>query len=108
MKCPICEKGTLKNVQEKHVLFGIDVGTYPGEKCTACGEIFTESSVMRKIETVAKQKGIWGLGLKTKVARTGNSLAIRIPKPVAEFMKISEGKEAYIHPDGKKLIVELD
>ena len=106
--CPICEKGTLKPVQEKHVLFGVDLGTYPAEKCSNCGEVFSDSSVMQQIETAAKKKGIWGLGRKTKIARAGNSLAVRIPKEVADFLKLKEGKEAYIHPDKRKLVIELD
>lgn len=104
--CPICNKGMLKPTTEKHVLFGVDLGTYPGERCTECGEVFTDSSVMEKIEAVAKQKGIWGLGKKIKIARAGNSLAIRIPKEVANYLKLKEGKEAYMHPESHKLVIE--
>lgn len=104
--CPVCEKGTLKPVKEKHVLFGVDLGTYPGEKCSECGEVFTDSSVIEKIEAVAKKKGIWGLGKKTKISRTGNSLAVRIPKEVADYLKLKEGTEAYIHPEKNKIVIE--
>ncbi len=106
MICPACEKGTLKPTKEKHVLFGVDLGTYPGEKCNSCGEVFTDSSIMKKIETAAKQKGIWGLGKKTKIALAGNSLAVRIPKAVAKYLKLKEGEEAYIHPEDHKLVIE--
>lgn len=106
MKCPMCEKGILKNVNEKHVLFGVDLGTYPGEKCTNCGEVFTDSSVMKKIEQVAKQKGIWGLGRKTKFTFAGNSLAVRIPKEIVKYLRLKAGKEAHIHPEKNKLIIE--
>ncbi len=94
IKCPICNKGTLKPTTEKHVLFGVDLGTYPGERCSSCGEIFTDSSVMEKIESVAKQNGIWGLGKKIKIARLGNSLASKsgfgISKGLASFTKESK------------------
>ena len=106
VKCPICEKGILKKSKESKVFYGIDLGEYPVEKCTKCGEIFTDSNVMREIEKKAKEKGIWGLGKKTKVTRTGNSLAVRIPKEIADFLKLKEGKEAYIHPEGNKLVIE--
>lgn len=105
-KCPICEKGTLRPAKEKHVMFGINLGTYPGEKCNKCGEVFTDAKVMEKIEKIAKQKGIWGLGKKTKIARSGNSLAVRIPKRIAKYLGLKEGKEAYIHPEDHKLIIE--
>ncbi|MBI4144594.1 AbrB/MazE/SpoVT family DNA-binding domain-containing protein [Candidatus Woesearchaeota archaeon] len=62
---------------------------------------------MSAIEAAAKAKGIWGLGRKTKITRTGNSLAVRIPKELAEHLKIKEGRDAYIHPDVKKLVIEF-
>lgn len=107
MKCPTCEKGTLKPVMERHVLFGVDLGAYPGEKCTLCGEVFTDASVMEEIQAMAKEKGIWGLSRKTKIAKAGNSLAVRIPKDVANFLHLKEGKEAFIHPEQDKLIIEV-
>src|SRR3989339_1810336 len=102
-KCPLCGKGKLKLVKEKHVMFGVDLGTYPAEKCTFCSEIFTGSSIIKKIEEMAKKKGVWGLGATTKITRTGNSLAVRIPKKLAEYLNLHEGEEAYIHPEGDKM-----
>ena len=61
---------------------------------------------MKKIEALAKAKGIWGLGKKTTIARTGNSLAVRIPKDIAVYLHLTEGKEVYIHPESKKLVIE--
>ena len=61
---------------------------------------------MEKIEATAKQKGIWGLGVKTKISRAGNSLAVRIPKKIADYLKLTEGAEAYIHPENKKIVIE--
>ena len=105
-KCPVCEKGMMKPVMEKHVLFGVNLGTYPGEKCAVCGEVFTDAAAIARIEVVAKQKGIWGLGKKTKIMRAGNSLAVRIPKEVVDYLKLKVGKDAYIHPDENRLIIE--
>ena len=105
-KCPTCNKGMLQEVMEKHTMYGIDLGTYPGEKCTSCKEVFTDAEVIKKIEAIAKEKGIWGIGQKTKITRTGNSLAIRIPRRIVNFLNLKEGEEAYLHPEGKKLIVE--
>ena len=105
-KCPMCEKGTLKPVMEKHIMFGVDLGIYPGEKCSSCGEVFSDSSVMLKIEELAKKKGIWGLGSKTKITRTGNSLAVRIPQKIVKFLKLKDGEETYIHPELNKLVIE--
>jgi len=105
-RCPICEKGKLIKITKKHVLFGIDLGVYPGEKCTYCGEVFTDSSAMKKIETVAKKKGIWGLSATTKITKTGNSLAVRIPKKIVNYLKLINNEEVYIHPEHEKLVIE--
>lgn len=106
VKCPICEKGVLKKSKERKVFYGVDLGEYPIEKCTKCGETFTDGEVMKEIEKKAKEKGIWGLGKKTKITQTGNSLAVRIPKEIAEYLNLKKGKEAYIHPENNKLVIE--
>src|SRR3989344_6942544 len=106
IRCPICEKGKLIKVIKKHVLFGVDLGVYPGEKCTSCGEVFTDSSAMEKIEAIAKKKGIWGLSARTKITKTGNSLAVRIPKRIADYLKLKDGKEAHVHPEDHKLVIQ--
>lgn len=106
MKCPICEKGELKKGKIKETMFGVYLGEFPADICSKCNESFTDSETTRKIEDIAKQKGIWGLGRKTKITKTGNSLAVRIPREIADYLKLKNGTEAYIHPDDKKLVIE--
>ena len=106
MKCPICEKGNLKRRKIKETMFGVYLGEFPAEICDKCNESFTDEKITRAIEEEAKKKGIWGLGKKTKITKTGNSLAIRIPKQIVDFLKLKEGKEAYIHPEKDKIIIE--
>ena len=106
MKCPVCEKGTLKKGKIKEIMFGLYLGEFPAEICNKCNESFTDEKTTRAIEEAAKKKGIWGLGKKTKITKTGNSLAVRIPKEIANFLKLKEGNDAYIHPDKDKLIIE--
>jgi len=108
MKCPICGKGVLKKTKIKESMFGIYLGEFPAEVCSYCKESFTDEKTTKDIEIVAKEKGIWGLGKKTKITKTGNSLAIRIPKNIANFLKLKEGKEAFIHPEKDKLVIEAD
>src|SRR3989338_7270245 len=99
MKCPFCDKGTLKETKIREIMFGIDLGEFPAQKCSSCKETFTSEETTKKIEEVAKEKGIWGLEKKTKIAKSGNSLAVRIPKHLADFLELQEGKEAYIYPE---------
>ncbi|MBI2106347.1 AbrB/MazE/SpoVT family DNA-binding domain-containing protein [Candidatus Woesearchaeota archaeon] len=104
MKCPICNIGVLKKKHIEEVMFGIPLGKFPAELCTQCGESFTDAETTRRIEDVAKKKGIWGLEMKTKITRTGNSLAVRIPKKIADFLNLKEGEEAYIHPEKNRIV----
>jgi len=106
MKCPICEKGILKRKKIKEEMFGVYLGEFEADVCDNCRESFTDAETTRKIEEIAKKKGIWGMGIKTKITKTGNSLAVRIPKRIAGFLKLKEGEEAYIHPDIHGLMVE--
>lgn len=106
MKCPICEQGTLKKGTIKEEMFGVFLGEFPAEICSKCGESFTDEETTRKIEEIAKKKGLWGLEKKTTITRTGNSLAVRIPKPLVEFLKLREGEAIYIHPEKQKLVIE--
>jgi len=106
MKCVVCEKGELKKGKIKENMFGVYLGEFPAEICTKCNESFTDEKTTRMIEEAAKKKGIWGLGKKTKITKTGNSLAVRIPQEIAKFLNLKEGKEAYIHPEGNHLVIE--
>jgi YgiT-type zinc finger domain-containing protein len=107
MKCPICGKGALKKGKIKEEMFGVYLGEFPAEICTKCGESFTDEKITRKIEESAKRKGIWNLEKKTRITKAGNSLSVRIPKQIADYLRLKQGEEVYIHPkDHKKLIIE--
>ena len=106
MKCPVCDKGALRKGKVHETMFGVYLGEFPAEICSACGESFTDQETTRVVEAAAKKKGIWNLGKKTKITRTGNSLAVRIPKELADFLKLKEGDEAFIHPEKKKIVIE--
>ena len=106
MKCPICEKGILKKTKVKEHLFGVYLGEFPAEVCNSCGESFTTPEITQKIEKSAKEKGIWEMGMKTKITRTGNSLAVRIPKKIVDYLKLREGEEAYVHPEKNTIVIE--
>ena len=106
MKCPVCEKGTMKKGKIKEEMYGVELGKFPAEICSSCGESLVDANTMKKIESAAKEKGVWSLGNKIKIVRSGNSLAIHIPKQIVEFLKLKEGTEAFIYPKEHKLIVE--
>ena len=106
MKCPSCEKGILKDGTTKESMFGVYLGEFPAKICNKCSESFTDEKTTKNIENIAKNKGIWNLGRKTKITKSGNSLAVRIPKEIVNYLNLQEGKEAYINPEKNKIIIE--
>jgi hypothetical protein len=87
-------------------MFGVHLGEFPADICSSFGESFTDSKTTKLIEDAARAKGIWGLGRKAKITKSGNSLAVRIPKEIADYLKLKEGTDTYIHPDENKLVIE--
>ncbi len=107
VRCPVCRRSELKTQIRKAEQYGFDLGEYKAAVCSACGEIFWLESDVRRMEKKAKRLGIWGLEQKTKVAVAGNSLIVRIPKRLANFVGITKGKEVYVHPAGRdRLLIE--
>ena len=106
MICPTCEKRELRKSKTREAMFGVDLGEFSAMVCSNCKESFTDEATTKLIEEAAKKKGIWGLGKTTKITKAGNSMVVRIPKPIAEFLKMKVGQEAFVHPDKDKLVIE--
>ena len=107
-KCPMCRNSTLKKRTEDEEMFGVHLGKFVKLVCDDCGESFTDEIVTQAIIKRAKEKGIWGLGKKLKIMKTGNSLAIRIPKPIVDFLNLKQNREIFIRPENKsKLVIEI-
>jgi len=106
--CPVCGKGKLRRGKAREEMFGIDLGEYPAEICDACGESFVNQDAMKKIEARAKEMGLWGLAKKVSIAKSGNSLVVRIPAELARFLRLKGGEDALVRPEGReKIVVEL-
>ena len=100
MKCVICNGETVKkNAEYKES--GVSVGNFNAYVCQKCGETYFDEKTAEKIQNKSKQMGLFGLAKKAKVAEIGNSIAIRIPKEIAEFLKLKKGKEVVIFPESK-------
>ena len=107
-QCPVCGKGKLRRGKVREQMFGVDLGEYPAEICGSCEESFVDQEAMRKIETRAKELGLWGLAKKVSIAKSGNSLVVRIPADLARFLKLKGGEDALVRPEGReKIVVEL-
>ncbi|MBI2666106.1 hypothetical protein HYX13_00690 [Candidatus Woesearchaeota archaeon] len=105
MKCIICIGGVHEKVVE-YKEFGVSLGKFPAKVCVSCGEEFFESETVDKIQAKSKEKWLFGLAAKrTKVALVGNSLAVRIPKEIAEFVGLHKEEEIRVVPRSQHEIV---
>ncbi|MBS3124477.1 AbrB/MazE/SpoVT family DNA-binding domain-containing protein [Candidatus Woesearchaeota archaeon] len=101
MKCVICN-GTVQEKIVEYKEFGVPLGRFPAKVCNSCGEEFFDSETVDKIQIKSKDKGLFGLAAKkTKVALVGNSLAVRIPKEIAEFVGLRKEGEIRVVPKNK-------
>ena len=105
MKCVMCDNGTLKEKMVEYREFEISLGKYKANVCAKCGEAFFDSETAQKIQAKSKELGLFGLAKKTKVAKVGNSLAIRIPKEIADFIKLKKEGEVKIIPKNQHELI---
>jgi hypothetical protein len=105
----MCGRGTLRRKRVRETLFGVDLGEFDAEVCSACGETLFDEKATDLMEERAKAAGIWGLGKKLKVVKSGHSLALRIPADLAKFLHLKAGKEVFVRPDGEdRIVVEVE
>jgi len=107
-KCLVCEKGTLKNVED--IILEIEgyIFVVKGERCTSCGEEFPyEEETQRTIET-ARKLGVWPEPLKLyrHLSRSGDGLVLRIPVDLEKQLKLNEKVEIAISKIGNKIVIE--
>ena len=106
VKCYICEKGNLNRKQVDYKLHGVSLGKFDAMVCDRCDETFFDEKTSRKMTRIAKDKGLWRLEAETSVTQSGSSLAIRIPKKIAQFLNLKKGTLTRMHPEENKLIIE--
>lgn len=100
--------GRLKKTVAEVEFFGIDFGVKEAEVCTKCGAEYLPQKLMEQIESGVKRRGLFGLERRGRVAKSGNSLVIRIPREIAESLKIKRNLPIIVYPsDPKKLIIEV-
>lgn len=100
MKCVMCNGKTVQKTVE-HTEFGIPLGKFPATVCTRCGETYFSAETVDAIQRKSKERGLFGLARKVKVGEVGSSIAIRIPKELAEFMELEKGREVVLMPKNK-------
>lgn len=59
MKCPICEKGNLENVEDIILEISGYIFVVSGERCNSCSEEFVNEKDTQKTIDISKKLGIW-------------------------------------------------
>ena len=104
MKCYSCGKGELIKKKVDYKQYEISLGKFDALVCPKCNEVVFEGEVSELIEKKAKEKGIWGLARKTKIGTSGSSLDVKLPKDIAEFLKLKKGQDVIVEPMEKNRI----
>jgi len=105
IKCEECNSKIVKK-QVDFSIYGISLGKFHADVCSGCGEEVFDEKTSNEIDKIIKEKGLWGLDRKVKIVKIGNSLAVRIPKIISDFLKLKEGNEAFMKPEKNKIIIE--
>ncbi|MBI2648828.1 MAG: AbrB/MazE/SpoVT family DNA-binding domain-containing protein [Thaumarchaeota archaeon] len=101
--------GRLKRSATEVEFFGIDFGMKKADVCTKCGSEYLSQELMEELEAEVKRRGLFGLERRGRVAKSGNSLVIRIPKEIADTLKMKRDLPIVIYPsEPRKLVVELE
>ncbi|WRQ72920.1 MAG: AbrB/MazE/SpoVT family DNA-binding domain-containing protein [Methanosarcinales archaeon Met12] len=106
-KCIMCDKKLHRLLPRKQVDYevcGINLGKFPADVCS-CGEQYFDEETAERMTEAARKAGVFGIAKKTKISYTGKSLMVRIPKQIAEFADLKNGKEVEIVPEGRKKIL---
>jgi YgiT-type zinc finger domain-containing protein len=108
MKCPICEKGTLKNKIVDVVRHGIFIGHFKADVCSHCGEQIFDSRVVSSIHAKMVDLGMFG-SEKATVYKVGGSFAIALKSSLSKALGITKSSKptVYAQLKEKRLIVEL-
>lgn len=90
-KCPVCGK---KLKSEKREIFQ---GIYAQvEVCLKCNDEWIDESEYSKLQSLFRRK----------VFKVGGSLAVRIPKEIADIINLEEGEDLSIKTRGDQIIIE--
>ena len=109
-KCPVCEKGSLMEVQDIVSEVEGHFFVVKGVRCTSCGEEFINEKEGQKMIDVARNLGIWGepLKLHRKLSQSARGTILRIPTDIEKSMKLKGDENVLISKIGKnKLLVEI-
>jgi hypothetical protein len=94
--------GTTERKMTEYIEQGMVLGKFTADVCIKCDEQYFDSKTVDAIQAKSKAAGLFGMARKAKVGLVGNSLTIRIPKTLAEFLHLKKGQEVVLIPKEKR------
>jgi len=85
----------------EYKIYGKTIGKFNALVCESCGEQWFDEETAKEIEQKERASGLFGLSRETKIGYSGNSLIIRIPKELANFMGIKKETNVVLYPEDK-------
>ena len=109
-KCPICEKGMLKKVEDITLEVEGYIFIAKGERCNQCHEEFPYEEETQKTIDIARRLGVWPepLKLHRHLSKSGGGLILRIPTDLERQLGLNENIEIIISKMGNKIIIESE
>ena len=109
-KCPICEKGMLKKVEDITLEVEGYIFIAKGERCNQCNEEFPYEEETQKTIDIARRLGVWPepLKLHRHLSKSGGGLILRIPTDLERQLGLNENIEIIISKMGNKIIIESE
>ena len=105
----ICEEcgGKIIKKTVPYEIYGVKLGDFPAEVCSSCSEIVFNEETSRQMTVRAKKRGLFGLEATTRIGKVGDALDVRFPQRIVDFLNLRKGSEVRIHPEKKRIIIEL-
>jgi len=100
--------GNLRKTKVEVEFFGIDFGLRDAEVCVACGSEYLDHETLKEVEIEIKKRNIFAMERKVQVDKSGDSLVIKIPPEIAEFLDIHYKSPVQLFPvDRNRLEVKV-
>ena len=100
--------GNLRKTKVEVEFFGIDFGLRDAEVCIVCGSEYLDQETLKEVEIEIKKRNIFAMERKVQVDKSGDSLVIKIPPEIAEFLDIHYKSPVQLFPvDRNRLEVQV-
>ncbi len=111
MKCPSCEQGELKIINDIINELESYVFIVKGRRCSFCGEEFIDQQEGQQMISTARRLGVWGepLKLHRKLSRSARGTVLRIPTDIEKNLDLKGTEEVSISKiGGRRLLIEIE